>query len=216
MSEKLKRMIERMKVQRVLGSLKMCCANIHSNHGVDHLSSGGVTHPRRSRVASTSWFYASLFSIVMLLVPTGLTSLTKTGWRWVLRRPGTEWSTTLSQWRRSWLVYHLQPVARIVIGPKEETEQYGCISSDKQWDFDVWCVLDVASMLERWFSYDWTAVNWRIVQGLTPPLLRDSWERVQQTPLPWVQEKLIHWWMAYGTFTCPLSFLIVRPQCLTN
>lgn len=118
MSEKLKRMIERMKVQRVLGSLKTCRASIHSNHGVDHLSSGGVTHPRRSHVASTSWFYASLFSIVMLLVPTGLTSLTKTGWRWVLRRPGTEWSTTLSQWRRSWLVYHLQPVARIVIGAK--------------------------------------------------------------------------------------------------
>lgn len=116
MSEKLKRMIERMKVQRVLGSLKMCCANIHSNHGVDHLSSGGVTHPRRSRVASTSWFYASLFSIVVLLVPTGLTSLTKTGWRWVLRRPGTEWSTTFSQWWRSWLVYHFQPVAEIVIG----------------------------------------------------------------------------------------------------
>lgn len=42
-----------MKVQRVLSSLKMCCANSYSDHGVDHLSSGGVTHPRRLRVAAS-------------------------------------------------------------------------------------------------------------------------------------------------------------------
>lgn len=110
-----------MKGQRVLGSLKMCCVYIHSSRRVHHLCSAGATQPHRSRVASPTWFHASPFSTVMLLVPTGLTSLTKTVRRRVLWRPATEWSTTFGR-----------------------TEHDDCISPDKQGDFDVWCVLDVA------------------------------------------------------------------------
>lgn len=184
-----------MKVQRVLSSLTMCCANSYSDHGVDHLSSGSMTHPCRSCVAA-SWFHALPLSIVMLLVPTGLASLTKTDWQWVLRRPATEWSTTFSQWRRSWLVYHHLPVAEIVIGlpplvcgkdcdwgQRKRRNSTVVFPPDKQRDFDVWCVLDVASMMEHWFIYDWTAMNWQIVQDLTPPSLRDSGDRLRQTPL---------------------------------